>query len=241
MRISIAIITLLILTSCAKEGGVCWSGTGDDVMVVRQIESFHHLEVHGAMDVEFIPNSGETRIELECGQKLQDGFKTEVENGRLLIRNVNRCNWMRSLHRKVKIKVYGTSIDSLTYYGNGKFEMKDTNHTTNFTLMGWDSSGDLDLVLNSKLCYIKMNTGTSDVTLHGKADFLYYYSLSQSFIYGRDMLCREGFAIQKGYGDFYINPGEKLFVEITRPGNVYYPGGIPCDQRISGGGKLIPF
>lgn len=245
MRTEIKIIVavfLLSLLSCSKNNdGVCFSSAGKNSSETRIIADFKSMEVSNKIDIEFYPHSGRNAVELAGPENLLAGCYTTIEDGILKVGNHNKCNWLRDYDKKVKLKIYGEKLDTLILAGGGNIVFKDTMHVERFMFLGLESSGDLDLLLDSKEAYIKLNTGTTDVTLHGSSDYLYYYSLTTGFIFGRDFQCKESLVVQRGYGDVYINPSENIYGEITRQGNIYYPGKIKADVRITGSGRLIEF
>ncbi len=231
----------LLMWSCGKEDGVCWSSNGSETMESRSLADFSRIEIHDKVEVEIYPNSGESRAEVIGGKHLIQGCKTEVKDGLLLIENNNRCNWLRDYGKKMTIRIYLSELKEISFYGGADIKFKDTLTTDIFTFLGWESSGDVDLLLNSKEAYIKLNTGTTDVQLHGRSDFLYYYSLTQGFIYGKTFSCQSAQVVQRGYGDMYVNPKLELTGEIKKSGNLYYPGNIATSLNITGSGRLLKF
>lgn len=205
------------------------------------LDNFSSLEVNGNIEVEFYPHSGAFKAELSGGENLLEGCRTEVQDGVLKLRNDNKCNWLRDYKKRVVLKIYGDSINELVFYGGGNLIFKDTLRINVFTFLGWESSGDVTILLDAKDTYIKLNTGTTDVYLYGKSPELYYYSLTQGFIYGKEFECDNAFVAQFGYGDFYINPSTQIGGEITKTGNVYYPGKIKSSVVETGKGRLLEF
>ncbi len=240
--IIVLILGLLVLMACSKDkSGVCFAGTGSAITQTRALENYGSIEVHGNIDIEFYPNSGKFGADITGGENLLQGCVTEVKDGVLQIRNDNKCNWLRDYRKRVLLKVYGKEIKQLDFYGGGKFTFKDTLVTNVFTFLGLECSGDVEILLNTNDAYIKLNTGTTDVQLRGRSTEMYYYNLTPGYIFGRELATERAYVAQKGYGDLYINPSQKLRGEITKTGNVYYPGNIETDVEITGSGRLLMF
>ena len=234
-------LVVLTIYSCKKDGGVCISSTGNYAQENRGLEHFREIDVSGNTKIEVYPNQAENRVEVIGGKHLLKGIETKVENNKLIINNLNRCNWLRSFKSTITVKIYTTDLNLITYRGSGDIVFMDTLLTDVFTLDSWDGSGDLTFLLNCRENYIHLHTGTTNVTLYGRTDFTYYYSLTTGFIYGQGMACKRAFLAQRGYGDMYINPTEHLDAEIYKSGNIYSPGNISINFKQYGSGQLYTF
>ena len=220
---------------------MCLSSAGGVGSETRTLETFNQLEVSGNLNVEFYPDQNQFSAEISGGNKLIAGIETKVEDGVLKINDNNRCNWLRSYKNKMTVKIYGNQLSKLTYFAAGTLVFKDTLTTPTFLFEAWDASGDNTLLLNTQETYIKLHTGSANVTLAGKTNLAYYYSLSTGFIFGQGFRCNDGIIAQHGYGDMYINPTINLRGEITKIGNVYYPGNSKTDVLITGTGQLLTY
>src|SRR5688500_16786663 len=101
-RIYIIVITLASFISGCEEKPDCFKGTGPLTSEERPAGQVNRLELRCNADV-FIHPSDENRIRVTCGANLVDKIDTELKEGNLIIRNLNRCNWVRSFDPSIRV------------------------------------------------------------------------------------------------------------------------------------------
>ncbi len=234
-------LLLCLFCSCKKDGGVCLSSTGEQQTEMREIASFTKLEISNNVGVEVYPNETSNWVEVIGGKHLLKGIEVKNQGSSLVVKNNNRCNWLRSFKKEITVRIHTKDFSDMMFYGSGDVVFKDTLRTKTFTLNCWDASGDVTFLLNTNETYLKLHTGTANLTLYGFSSFVYYYGLSTGFIFGKQLQCETAFLSQDGYGDMYINPSKSLKAEIKKSGNIYYPGKISVELNRSGSGELLTF
>ena len=99
----IASVLLLILTGCQQDEGVCIKSTGKVITREQLTLPFHYIEVYDNINLILTQDTSLSSIKVEAGENLIDGISTEIDNGRLILRNQNNCNWLRSFDVPVNV------------------------------------------------------------------------------------------------------------------------------------------
>ena len=84
----------LSLAQCGKDDGTCISSTGKTIIQDRSGLDYHYVEVYDNINLILTQDSVNTGIKVEAGENLIDGITTEIDSGRLVLRNSNTCNWL---------------------------------------------------------------------------------------------------------------------------------------------------
>ncbi|WP_435624799.1 head GIN domain-containing protein [Flagellimonas sp.] len=86
---------LLLLFSCNGENVPdCFQNAGDLVRVEVDVPDFTTITVFEKLNL-VVRQGAEQRVEIESGEFLLNEISAEVENGRLVVRNDNGCNFFR--------------------------------------------------------------------------------------------------------------------------------------------------
>jgi len=234
--------TLIMLSSCEKDDFCnCLENEGSQISETRTFPDFERIEMNNNVDIILTPDSVSYAI-LTCGKNLADGIKTEVVDGWLKVRNINRCNWLRDFTNKFTLDVHYRSIKGINYLGSGNLSCSDTLRTSELLVESWNGTGTLDFVLNSGDIYFKLHTGPADIQASGLANYLYVYSAGNGYIKTASLNSEYVVVNTKSTGDCEVNANQTLEVNIGYNGDVFYHGNPPdIQQVITGKGKLYPF
>src|SRR5204863_7783046 len=90
------------------------------------------------------------------GENLMKDLKTDAVDGILKISNDNKCNWVRSYKKEIKIFIGIKNSTNIFHYGYGNIScegqlIKDTLFIHHY------SSGDINLNLKSNLIWLDMD------------------------------------------------------------------------------------
>jgi len=238
----LALITMFLLPGCGKENmGDCVKSTGKVIQQNRSVAAFDKLEVEDNINV-FITFGDENELVAEAGENLLPLIITEVQNNTLIIRNDNKCNWVRSFEVPVNVYLKSTGLQSITSRGFGLIETLDTLVTDVFTAEHWLASGKIKLRLDAQEVYLKSHTGVGDFDCTGKAGYLYLYSSSHGIFRTENLVVDNCYALNFGTGDFHVNVSDTLIVSLNSLGNIYYNSGVTIiTEQISSSGTIIPY
>lgn len=240
MRVAFIFLSLIILTSCKKDLGDCFKGTGDITTEIRELPPFTHIEVYDNVDL-YITQDTLFEAKVEAGEKLIGKVKLKVEKGILKITNENDCNWVRSLKNEFKVYLSVADFKELTCYGTG--EIASTNTITSDTVLVdlWETYSNISLQVTAKYVHAKNHTGPGDIKIVGSTDYFYSYTTGNGFIDCDELVSKKTFALNGGTGEVYVNAQESLYAEINYIGNIHYAGQpTTIELNDNGDGELIP-
>ncbi len=232
---------ILFYQGCKKDSLCnCIENTGSIKTELRQIEEFNSLEINNNVDIILTPDSI-FYAEVSCGENLIDGIETKVTDGRLEIRNKNRCNWLRDFENKFTVNIHYKSISFITYNGSGNLTCADTLRENFLQVESWNGTGELALLFNGGELYLKLHTGPGDISATGKAAILYLYTAGNGYMKTGNLVANYVYVTTKSTGDCEVFPITELDAKIEYSGDVYYKGNpILIKKTITGSGNLSP-
>lgn len=233
-------LTLLALSGCKKDSFCnCLKKTGDEVSEDREVSSFTSIEMNNNVDVIIKPDTT-YKITVTCGKNLVDGIKTEVVNNKLIIRNINKCNWMRDFKNTFTVEVAVKDLTQLTNNGSGNLYFSDTLYQPEFQVDNWSGTGTLNLLLHCNETRLKLHTGPADINASGYTAVGYIYTAGNGFCNTRNLVSDYCYVTTKSTGDVNVTAVKELQAEIKYNGDVYYSGSpATIKSVITGNGKLI--
>lgn len=238
----ILLIVTLATTGCKKDSLCnCLESTGSEITEIRNIGSFSNIEMNNNVDV--VLKKGNTNtVSVTSGKNLIDGIVTEVENNVLVIRNKNKCNWLRDFKNKFIVEITYEDINYITNNGSGNLSCADTIRTSFLQIDNWNGTGELNVKLDCDEVYFKLHTGPADIIASGKTNYLYIYSKGNGFVKAAEVITPRCDVTNGSTGDCEINSDQIINANIEYNGDVYYKGNPPVIEAIiTGNGKLIPF
>src|SRR5690554_1328920 len=239
-KISLYILLFsLSFWSCKKEQmGDCFKPNGKEEVEARYISSFSHIELRDRINLNYhySPNYS---IKVSAGKNLMDGITTKVTDGKLLIENTNRCNWVRSFKKEITVSVFAPEFSDFTYRGSGEVNFIDTLKTNQFKLNLWDASGNMHLKFLADYVSLKSHTAAGSIYAVGKCRELIAYLGGNGRIETPNLESQKALAINKNTGKLFINCQSEMKAEIKGPGDIEYIGSPIVDFSREGSGRLI--
>jgi hypothetical protein len=230
----------VMMSGCKKDHCLdCFKSAGEQVSEDRSCSDISEIELYDRINL-YLTQDTFCSIRVEAGEHLIKGVITEVEGSRLIIRNENRCNWVRSFDNTINVYLSIRTFRKIDYRGAG--EVKSTNTITNDTveLNFWDGSGLISLDVVCKEARVHCHTGCGDGELRGNAESAYFYNRGNGQIRCSELRAKSAIIDSKCTNDCYIYASESLSARIGYIGNVYYKGNPPViDSVITERGHLI--
>jgi hypothetical protein len=159
------ILTSLLLNSCKKENRCdCIKRTGDIIQETRDISGFNSILVKDNVNV-FLIQDSTSKVVVEAGENIIPLIKTEVSGTTLVLRNRNRCNFMRSYKKPLNVYVYFPHLTRLDAEGTGNIKSLNTIVVPDLYVSAVNS-GNTELSIHTNLLTTSMH-GNADFTLHG--------------------------------------------------------------------------
>jgi hypothetical protein len=231
---------LLTLAACEKDEGICGGSTGKIITQDRVALPFHYVEVYDNINLILTQDTSFNGIKVEAGENLIDGITTEIQKGKLVIRNKNTCNWLRSFEVPVNVYLTFTKLDTLIFSAAANINCTNewTNEIIYFDVM--EGSGQINLKLNVFKSYIMIRYGTTTVNITGFSQVTFISSQGYGPLHAEDLYSKFTYVYTFSPNDVFVNAIVELAVEIKNIGNVYYRGDPESIITIiSGKGKLI--
>jgi hypothetical protein len=230
----VMIFTVLIVSLIASSGFARGASVEKET---RDLKGFTKVSFGVAGDL-YVNFGSEFKVVLEGEQKILDNIITEVNGGKLIIRNENwRMNNWR-MNDRVTVYITMPEMEALDVSGSGKAEIKDALKT-----------GDLNLSVSGsgRIYTSEVNVSNLSCSISGSGDIIPGsgnasrgdISISGSGNYNGESL-KIGSAEMhiSGSGNCTCNVTESLKASVSGSGNVTYEGNPRVDAHVSGSGKV---
>lgn len=202
--------------------GDCFKSTGHIRSSYRTLAAFDTIEIQDNINV-FLTIDTFFETKIEAGENLIPLIKTEVINNTLVIKNDNKCNWVRSY--KFPVNVYITMPSPGGVFNDGTGNIKGLNTIADKTMiLKMSSSGDVDLSLDIPHLMCKLSASHGNLNLRGSAPLFEVFCIGTSIIKASELETEQTFITTTGTGDMYVNASNEIGVTINWVGNVYYSG-----------------
>ncbi|MHB1277770.1 MAG: GIN domain-containing protein [Bacteroidia bacterium] len=216
----IATLTALLFLSCSKVKDGC-TEKGAMSEITRTVDLFYQIQAEDRLDVELIHDpSRKGEIVLKGYANLLDGVSLEVNNGRLILSDANRCKWLRELDNRVLCQVYIDSLSEIHSIDDASFFSLDTLPLTRLYFKHV-STADQDLILDiGTLIFDHSESG--QVNLSGSCDVLVATMYETGKLQAEDMPADFVFVYHYGLNHASVSPLSQLDCLIENSGSVYY-------------------
>jgi hypothetical protein len=215
---------LVLLFSCKKENmGDCFKSTGVLSIEKRLLPEFDSIYVDRRLQVVLVEDTSYYAV-IEAGSHLQELIRTDVENGKLTLRNDNKCNWTRSYKNVIKIEVHYTQLKHIVMWGASDITNEDTLKTPNLKVEFRDASGNINLLVNNQNMEVIQHTGAGDAIVRGKTTNLSVYMASLAYADYTGLAAKTVYVENKSATDCYVNGSESFSFRLRGDGNIFYKG-----------------
>ncbi len=234
-------ILLLPVSSCSDLGD-CFKGTGPLTTEERSLPKITYLELHNNVDVVYHYDSV-YHLRVTAGENLIDKISTTVDGERLVIKNKNKCNWVRSFDPKLVVEVWAPYLEEiLVENASGDVTFADSNTVYSFMFNSYGSIGTYTLKMNSAHAYLKDHTGPADMRVTGKSTELYIWNAGDGKLDALHLDVENATVHNRGSNSVYVNATHYLECYLTSIGNIYYTGHpTEISSAVESSGKLIPY
>jgi hypothetical protein len=222
--IAALMIIVLLLDGCTKDNGVCVSSTGKTVTQERQALPYKTVEVNDNINLILTQDAAVNRIMVEAGENLIDGITTVIDSGKLVLRNQNSCNWLRSFKVPVNVYLTFTRLDTIIFQAAGNITC--TNDWTNYSayLEVIEGAGKIDLKFQVYRSYIMVRYGTTNINVTGNSEVTTLISYGFGPLHAEDLVSKFTYVSCYSSNDMFVSSSIDLEVEIGNIGDVYYRG-----------------
>jgi hypothetical protein len=231
---------LIFFISCKKQNDCdCIKSRGAPVNEIRTVTTpFTTLESFDKIEVYYIQDTTVTTctVKVSTGKNLLSNISTEVVGGILQIKNLNKCNFVRSNN---DVTVYVTAPHIYSFVQEGVGNIYTTTITQDSVRYNVDNSGDIHLDLNVYTVRGRLY-GAGDVYLNGVGQYHLVYASGECFINAQNLQTFYSYVVYQSTGEAHVNVSNQLDAEIDYTGNLYYSGGATIIHRVgTGSGQII--
>ncbi|MEN9700693.1 MAG: hypothetical protein RLZZ301_1891 [Bacteroidota bacterium] len=218
--------TLFLIWSCQKPSErPCWKNAGSPQLETRQLGAFQHLHVHPHLQVVLIQDSLDY-IEVEAGAHLVPFIETKISSDTLLVRDLNRCHFLRYRHEKQVLKIHFTQLKSIYYEGSDTLSTQGTWHFEQLLLSLHEGAGHLNLAVAGNALELRNNYGWPDLQLSGTLSTLYADIDGNGSLQAKTLAVKDSilFLSASSVSSYLKAESCKLKTELRGEGNLYVYG-----------------
>lgn len=242
MKRPLSFLSLLpfLLFACKKDGTrSCLKASGERVHKERRIEGVRAIEIHDHIEL-LIEKSRDEGVAVQAGKKLEPLIETKRIGDTLVIRDLNRCHWLRSYDAVPKVTVRTSELENLENHGTADIHMEGSIGHESFLYEQWNGMGDVELELMTDSAELKIHSGSGRLTCQGKSDHVYAYLASSGFLKLGGLEAQNAFAWNKGTGNIRLHVKEELQARVESLGSIFYSGpGELTGFENSGSGRIV--
>lgn len=246
MEIKQVLIILLLITavSCKKpDERRCMKSTGEEAILdISLISPIDSLFLNDNFTYMLVPDTEEF-IRITGGENVIPFVQVNQSTGRIDIDNGNKCNFLRSFKKEIRLEIHVSQLRYLQYTGGGSITATDTLNTPDFRLKIIDGAGPVDLTLEGGYVEAIITQGYGDFTLSGTTIDAFFLCQTNSFCNTNDFVVTNKLTVHSNSGaGMYVNAdGADFKAQIGRKGNIYYKG-VPSQLTtvLLGEGQVLP-
>lgn len=219
-------LVVLINFACSSTNAPdCFQASGDISIEEVTVPVFNKITVFE--NIELILKEGEQNVAIETGEFLREEVTAIVEEGRLVLRDNNNCNFVRN-YGITKIYVTAPNITEIRSSTSWPVRSDGVLSYSSLTLLSESygepeaetTDGEFNLALNSNTISIVVN-GNSYFKLSGTTNNLnVVIAAGDSRIETENLISKNVTFNHRGSNDLLISPQEALNGVLRGPGDV---------------------
>ena len=238
-------ISLCILVwSCSKpRNDDCITSMGEPTSSKRTVASdIYEIYVEVRIQLVLIQDSTKAgQLEIEAPAGIIDQITSLVEGPRLILRNNNTCNFVRSFDYEVVVRLYIKSISLLHAESIAEITTEGDIHIDDLRIFNY-ALATSTLNLTGGQVYVQSNNSAQTIlkgtiaTLKGSIEEI-------SDLDARNLMCKEVLLDSHTPLECYINASEGIYVNLYNSGNIFYtqePNEYKLVGKTTSTGQLLP-
>lgn len=223
---------LAALSSCTWDGKETVKGNGDLSTETRTPDNFQSITVEGAYEVEVRPGD-QQRIVIEAESNLMEYILTEVEGGKLTIKNKKDTRLRPG--KDLVITVFTDELENLQVMGSGSLNSGlVTGEKVRLSVTGSGS-----ITASAQVTELKARVkGSGHIELAGQGSEADYSITGSGKILAGKFEAKSVKANITGSGSVHCNVSDELVSSITGSGKVIYSGQPELKTSVTGSGSV---
>lgn len=223
----ILVICSLLITACdITDAPECMTSPGKIIQKEVVLEPFFQVAVFGKVQV-FIEQSDEQQVIVQAGENLIDAVSAEVEDGKLILKDLNDCTFFQTtyqhvVHLKVPNLSYIENSGNRMIQGVGLLNFPSVTLVSNNYVKNPEvyTNGDFKFELQSKTIRLS-GDDFSNFYLSGKTGyFVAQFWAGDGRLEARELVADSIQIFHRGTNKMILNPQNSLRGEIRSTGDV---------------------
>ena len=239
---AVLIVYIAFLSSCKKaENRNCLKATGKESQIEIKLNSFNKLDVYEHVEYVLIQDSLD-KVVIKGGKNLLNKINILVDDFTLIIKNENKCAFLRTYKNVVQVEIHFTDLNTLNYFGTESLISLNLLKLSLLDLTMKNGSGTIKLNLDIDHLRANVSSGYGNFILNGSAKYANIQVGSNGFCDAYGLSVTDSISVVSNTpSPLKINADHVyLRAEIKNGGDIYYigaPSTILFNQY--GNGKLI--
>jgi hypothetical protein len=234
-----AIILLIILNGCDKEHAPdCLKRAGEMKSEDRTTGPFERIELRDYIQYDLVQSDG-WHVEVEAPSNLLPGISTEVTDGRLLIRNRNTCNFVRSFRHRIHVRIHAPSFHHIENYATGDINVPAPLEDRYFRIENRNAAGLVTLRLDCDSADVLTHTGVCDVILRGTCDHIRLFGQGTGWMDASGLSAQTALVNNSSINFIRVRARDYLYAYTRFSGDIFSHGTpVQVEEKHEGSGTL---
>jgi len=185
----------------------------------------------------FWHDSSVNLIKIRCGRNLLPKIESSIKDSTLILKNGNKCNWVRSYEKPMEIDLYSKAPYLITIEGFGDFTCRDTLRSSPLTIQHYGASK-AKILANVGEFYLDF-ASSNDCEIFGQTSDGIYHIQNYGKVKGQEMKFNTLTVTMKGQNDAWVWAEKVLSGALFTSRNVYLKGNPTNLTELKAGGKVI--
>lgn len=242
MKAGSIFLIFLLLFSCQKPADrACWKGAGNVVKQQVPFESFEFLHIYPHMKVVLIQDSLDY-VEWEANENLMNFLEAEKALDTLILRNHNRCRFLRYRKEQVTVKVHFTALQQILFENSDTVKTAGIWQQNELEFILKEGAGMINLELAGNHALVRNLYGWQNLRLKGQLNWLYVDLDGSASIEAQELQLTDSllFISASPRSSRLSSDGIKVKAQLHSVGDLYLKG-IPSIllQKAYSKGKII--
>lgn len=225
MKKVIYILAILFLASCNSENTPdCFQSTGDIIQKEFTVEPFSKITAF--KNIELIITDSEThQVIVETGENLMNEISVSIEQGRLLLKDENDCNFTRD-YGVTKVYVKAPNLTEIrngsqfTVRSNGVLNYDDLNLLSEDYFGDFYNNGIFNVEVNAISLSVVINNTTTTYISGLVENLRVSHASGDGRFEGRNLITQHVSIYHRGTNDIIVNPQQSLTANLVSTGDV---------------------
>lgn len=172
MRLTIILLLGLVVFGCKKsEDRNCFKSTGGLSVRDVELDDFGRVFLGPHLKYVFIQDTV-NRLEVVGGKNIINFVETTYEGDLLNIKNINKCNFLRSYDKKMTVYIHFKDLYNITFEGTEEVTCKSTLNLNDVVLTIRDGAGEFNLSINANSLQAIVTHGWGNFNFDGNVNYL---------------------------------------------------------------------